>query len=287
VDPVGDRCVLLGSPIFKSIASLRVIRHDEAMSLDIEPFCHEAPSPHTAVDLFAGQWSSQLPPPYEKLTGGTTPLFDDERITWGAAQLGGVKDSGVLELGPLEGGHTFMLDRLGAAHVTAIEGNTRAFLRCLVVKELLGMPSAHFLCGDFVPYLRDAIERQERWDLCLAVGVLYHQQDPVGLLELVTQVSDRLLLWTHYYDAELQGPDFAIPSEKTTAGFDHTLYRREYGQTVDWPEFCGGLNQWTSWMTRTSLLSALDHFGFVVEGVAFDDAHHPNGPAFCTASRRR
>jgi hypothetical protein len=174
------------------------------MAFSEEPFCLKSPSPQTAVDLFAGQWASQLPPPFEKLTGGTSELFDDDRITWGTAELGGVVDSRILELGPLEGGHTFMLDRHGAAQVTAIEENTRAFLRCLVVKEILGMPSAHFLCGDFVPFLSDAIERRERWDLCLALGVLSHQQDPVALLELVTQVSDRVLLFTHYYDAELQ-----------------------------------------------------------------------------------
>lgn len=261
------------------------------MAQDEETFLHEAPSPQTMVDLFPDQWSSQLPPPYEKLTGATTPLFDDDRITWGSDQFGGVEDQRVLELGPLEGGHTFMLDRFGAAEVTAIEGNTRAFLRCLVVKELLGIPSAHFLCGDFVPFLQDAVDRGEHWDLCLAVGVLYHQQDPVGLLELVTKVSDRLLLWTHYYDpaydAALQGVGFAPPSPKSTAGFDHTLHRRDYGTTVDWPVFCGGLHQWTSWMSRSDILGALDHFEFEVVGTAFDDTEHPNGPAFCTASRRR
>jgi hypothetical protein len=256
-------------------------------------FCSALPTPQTAVDLFAGQWSSQFPPPYERLTGATTQLFEDPRITWGVAQFGGVKDMGVLELGPLEGGHTYMLDQLGASEITAIEGNQHAFLRCLVAKEVLGMANARFLCGDFVAYLRDAVDHRRRWDLCLAVGVLYHQQDPVGLLELVAQVSDRILLWTHYFEAEILSrpprlaSDFAPPSTKTTGGFPHVLYRHEYGASVGSQTFCGGLRPWTSWMVRSDIVGALEHFGFEVVGVAFDDVDHPNGPAFCLAARRR
>ncbi|MHB8594153.1 MAG: class I SAM-dependent methyltransferase, partial [Acidimicrobiales bacterium] len=139
----------------------------------------------------------------------------------------------VLELGPLEGGHSYMLDCLGASGVTAIEANQRAYLRCLIAKELLGIPSARFLCGDFMAYLQDAVRRGASWDLCVAVGVLYHQKDPVSLLELATQVSDRLLLWTHYYDAEVIGrrPELAanFPSaeRRTAAGFAHVLHRHE------------------------------------------------------------
>ena len=114
------------------------------------------------------------------MTGGSSTLFSDSRITWGVEHLDGVADMRALELGSLEGGHTFMLDRLGVAEVTAIEANKLAYLRSLVVKELLGIPSAQFLCGDFPAFLRQAVEAGSQWDLCLAIGVLYHQQDPVN-----------------------------------------------------------------------------------------------------------
>ena len=256
-----------------------------------DAFCRALPSAQTAVDIFAGQWSSRLPPPFEALTGGTALLFEDDRITWGDARFGGVKGMRVLELGPLEGGHTFMLDRLGASEVTAIEANQQAYLRCLVAKELLGIPSASFLCGDFMAYLRDAVERGARWDLCLASGVLYHQQDPVTLLELATQVSDRLFVWTHYYDTDVIdrrqeiAAKFATASENSTSGFRHTLYRYEYGEALDWQGFCGGLASWTTWMNKSDIVGALEHFGFEVVGT-LDDPDHPNGPAFCFAARR-
>jgi SAM-dependent methyltransferase len=259
--------------------------------LEENSFCRDLPSAQTASDLFAGEWSSRLEAPYEELTGASAALFDDARIRWCDAQFGGVKDMRVLELGCLEGGHTYMLDRLGAAEVTAVEANRHAFLRCLVVKEILGITGARFLCGDFMAYLRDAVDRGKRWDLCLAVGVLYHQQDPVHLLQLATQVSDRILIWTHYYDPETLVPELAanFPSatEKTTGGFRHTLHRHQYGATLARPAFCGGLDTWASWLSREDIIGAIDHFDFDVLGVAFEHPQHPNGPAFCLAAGRR
>jgi hypothetical protein len=272
-------------------ASARDVGADATVAEDV--FCREPPSAKTAVDIFAGQWSSDLPSPNAGLTGGGAQLFEDGRISFADEQFGGVQGMRVIELGPLEGGHSYMLDRMGAADIVAIEANQRAFLRCLVAKELLGMPSAHFLCGDFVPYLRQAASEGRRWDLCLAVGVLYHQPDPVSLLEVATAVSDRLLLWTHYFDAEaLQrnpaiAASFSTPEQVETGGYRHVLYRHDYGPAVGWSGFCGGLNTWTSWMTRDGILGALDHFGFDVIATAFDDRDHPNGPAFCLVAEQR
>lgn len=257
-----------------------------------DSFCREGPSPRAVIELFAGQWSSRLPAPYEELTGGSAELFSDRRIAWCDEVFGGVRGMRVLELGPLEGGHTYMLDRLGVEEVVAIEANRRAYLRCLVVKELLGIPRSRFLLGDFMPYLRDAVDRGERFELCLAVGVLYHQQDPVTLLELATSVSDRLLLWTHYYDETVLAarPDnlqrFPRSFEKVTAGLSHTLHRYEYGSALGWAGFCGAGATWAAWMERGDLMTAIDHFGFTVRATTVEP-DHPNGPALCLAAERR
>ena len=73
---------------------------------------------------------------------------------WLVEQLGGVRDLSILELGPLEGGHTYWLEKMGAKSILALEANTRAFLKCLVVKEVYGLERAKFLCGDFMGFLR-------------------------------------------------------------------------------------------------------------------------------------
>src|SRR5438874_1385363 len=129
-----------------------------------------APTPQSTIDILDG-WASILPAELGANTGGYAPLFDDHRATWAIDQLGGVKGASVLELGPLEGGHTYMLDRAGAKSITAIEGNKRCYLKCLITKELLSVDSARVLLGNFVSWLE---ENRHRFDVIWATGVLYH-----------------------------------------------------------------------------------------------------------------
>ena len=131
---------------------------------------------------------------------GHANLFEDHRITWGLEVLGGVQDQSVLELGPLEGGHTFMLQKAGARDIVAVEGNGRAYLKCLCSKEMLGIDRASFLLGDFEKYLEGC---DRRFDMVVASGVLYHMRHPLKLLELISGVTDRVMIWTHFFDAEL------------------------------------------------------------------------------------
>ena len=114
-------------------------------------------------------------------------------------RLGGFKGRTVLELGPLEGGHSYMLQHLGAPSVVAVEANTRAFMRCLCIKEIFGLDRVHLKLGDFLAYLG---EDSERFGIVAACGALYHMLDPIRLLDLIAEKTDRLLLWTHYYDAD-------------------------------------------------------------------------------------
>ncbi|HET9224519.1 MAG TPA: hypothetical protein VFO07_18545 [Roseiflexaceae bacterium] len=103
----------------------------------LDRYITSAPSAQTALDIFAGSWVSQLPAPLAELQAGPVPLFEDAQIGWAAEQLGDFRDRTVLELGSLEGGHMYQIEQLGAAAILAIEANTSAFLRSLIVKELL------------------------------------------------------------------------------------------------------------------------------------------------------
>ncbi len=254
----------------------------------LDAYVHTAPSAKNALDIFAGEWASNLPAPLPPVQPGRAGLFDDARIRWANDALGGFDRRSVLELGPLEGGHTYMVEQLGASTVLAIESNTRAFLRCLIVKELLGM-RARFVCGDFVEYLRN---NQERFDVVLASGVLYHMRNPVELLKLVSNVTDRILLWTHYYAPEIiqmrrdLRPKFTGHLSAEAAGFTHTLHRYEYQGALDSPGFCGGSADHSFWLSREDILAALHHFGFTRIDVGFEAPDHPNGPSFAVAAQR-
>lgn len=256
----------------------------------LNQYVKSAPCPQNAIDIFKGEWTSKLPTPYEDLEAGSLQLFEDPRILWAVEQFGGVKDKTILELGPLEGGHTYMLEHLDAASILSIEGNTRAYLKCLIVKEILGLKRAQFICGDFIEYLRNA---DTKFDVAIASGVLYHMKNPAELIALLSKVTDKMFIWTHYYDKEIISQNSLIPKNKFTGstmaeygGFKHELHRYEYDTALDWTGFCGGSDVFSNWMTRDDIIACCEHFGFNDIRVSFDQPQHPNGPAFALSAAR-
>ena len=216
---------------------------------------------------------------------GSTPLFADHRIVWLLRQLGDIRGWRVLELGPLEAGHTHMLEHAGA-DVLAIESNHDAFLRCLIVKNLFNL-SARIWLGDFTKSFGDDV----RYDLAVASGVLYHMTKPVELLRRLSDVSDRLFIWTHYFDADStrwnptlqQSMDKKWRSDliKTEVFEDMTvrLVPHIYGKSLDWPGFCGGAERYSYWLFRDDLTAILSRLGYTRVQTGFDVPDHPNGPS--------
>ena len=260
---------------------------------DFEDFFGVAPSDQNALDLFSGEWSSQPPPTRSDLQAGAVPLYEDPRISWAQEQLvdmgfaGGFTDRDVLELGPLEAGHTYLIDRLRARSITAVEANARSYMKCLVAKEVFGIERARFLLGDGLEYLR-ATDR--RFDVGVAYGVLYHQTTPVELLEMLSRRCDALVLWTVYYDpdfvAEHPGPAamFSETVELEHAGFEHTVHRWNYGPQLDSDAFSGGGESYSHWMEKPEILAALRHFGLT--DIRTEEESNAFGPALLLAGRR-
>lgn len=257
-----------------------------------QEYCEKLPHPQNALDLFSGEWASKLPPPLDTLSAGLAPLFEDDCVKAALARLGDLTGRRILELGPLEGGHTYLMDRAGAAEVIAIEANPHAFLKCLVVKELLGMKAARFLHGDFVRYL---CESSERFDVVLASGVLYHMTEPVELMARFAAVTDVVYLWTHYYDAGVfsaRPPTAAhvVAPERGQRmeyqGFGYTRYRQDYGEHVANKRFFGGTERFSYWLTRDDILGALRHCGFANVDIITDHPAHPHGPVLALLARR-
>jgi hypothetical protein len=235
-----------------------------------------------AIEAFAGEWSSRLPRNSGLVSGGQAFLFEDRRLAWFLSRIGPLRRRSVLELGPLEGGHAYMLERAGAARIVSIEANSRAYLKCLIVAQLFGLRRTGFLHGDFIDYLD---QDPASFDVALASGVLYHMRDPVRLIAKLAGRCRDLLVWTHYHDARRAAADPALastlgaPEQVVSYGFGHTLIRKHYAGALAWGGFCGGSADYCCWMLRDELIGAFEHFGFVVRAIAFDRPDHPNGPA--------
>lgn len=255
----------------------------------LDQYVRGTPSTQHSLDIFAGEWSSKLPEAAGLHTNGASLLFEDSRITWLLDHLGGVDGFKVLELGPLEAGHSYMLHQAGAS-VLALEANTRAFLKCLVIKEALGLPRCSFRLGDFVPYLK---ETTDRFDLLLASGVLYHSSDPIGLLESMARVADRIAIWTHYYDRDVVSADpkklrMFVPEPEYVEwrGQKIALYRRNYLESLNWAGFCGGPESSAVWMEKAGLLTVLEQLGYARISIQTDDRNHVNGPCIMLCAER-
>jgi hypothetical protein len=255
----------------------------------LDSYSKNYPSPQTALGIFRGEWASKLPSQLAEYSTGSVPLFEDDRIAEGITAIGGVADQHVLELGPLEGGHSYMLERAGAASVLAIESNSRAYLKCLIAKELLGLQKVRFLHGDFMEYFRQA---PPSFDFVLASGVLYHQREPVELIYHLAQVTRRVVVWTHYFDGAiihaslLLAPKFPGSEAGEYKGFRHTLHRQEYQASLAHPGYCGGSAEHSFWLQRDELLQAFRYFGFSQISILREDPRFPNGPCILFTAQK-
>jgi SAM-dependent methyltransferase len=243
-----------------------------------------APSAQNLIDIFSGKWASNIGRVYPGLNAGTAELFADPRPTLAAQLLGtnGRLDAmNVLELGPLEAGHTYQLEQLGA-NITAVEANCEAYLKCLLVKELLNLRNARFLLGDFSRFLE---ETALRFDVIFASGVLYHMPDPLKLIQLIANRTGKCFVWSHYYD-----PDHYPGAERTRRTVKHEAGRFTYYE-LEYPDmnldvFWGGNRPVASWLTRKDMLNAFRVFGFEKISVVQEQIDHPFGACMSFTAQR-
>ncbi len=250
-------------------------------------FVRDDRAAQNAADIFKGEWIGSFPPALG-VQAGSRPLYEDPRIAW-MLQRVDARGRRVLELGPMEGGHTCQLLRAGAASVTAVESNTRSYLKCLVARELLAMDRARFVCADFVAWMDS---HPESYDVCLASGVLYHMTEPLKLLDQICGRAPAVFLWTHYYDAarirgnRAQSHLFGPAREIEWRGFKAAARSRRYGAQKWNPLHLGGRAPFSYWLPREAILDALRFYGMTRIELGPEDPDHPAGPAFSLVAFR-
>jgi hypothetical protein len=235
------------------------------------------PTAQNAVDLVP-QWTS-LFPASAGVSAGTMNLFNDVRITWALEKFGqDLAGKKVLELGPLEGGHTTMLTQRGAT-VDAIEASQIAYVKCLIVKEILQIKNARFHLGDCIQWAEKA---PQRYDLVVACGVLYHMEDPMRLLKALAGLTDNLYLWTVYVD----DPKLKPTKVENLGDLPVRMYGVPYGPKD--VGFTGGAPAMAHWTQKADILGALSWLGFDHIEVAHDRPEWESGsPATYSVYARR
>lgn len=196
--------------------------------------------------------------------GGDAELVDDARIANFIDVFPGCRT--VLELGSLEGAHSFSLARR-VEHVTAIEGRAANLAKSHVVQRLLGVDNVTFVEADLEAA---ELEHLGRFDALFCVGLLYHLRRPWLLLDRFPGWSDRVFLQTHFADA----------AEETLDGLAGRSYA-EYGSR----DPLSGLSQTSFWLTLPALTGRLEQNGYAVRELE-RDVNHPNGPIVTLVAER-
>ena len=170
----------------------------------------------------------------------------------------------ILELGSLEGAHSFILaQRPGVERVMALEGREANLRKARFVQELLEIRNVTFQQAN----LEDADLRCfGRFDAVFCCGLLYHLPEPWRLIEKLPAVAPLLFIWTQYA-AEDEARDIG----RGLRGKTHVEGGAE--------EPLSGLSPTATWLTLQSLRDLLGACGYQRIDVIHDDPAHPNGAA--------
>jgi len=253
----------------------------------LDLYANEYPSDQVGANIFRGEWTSTFPKA-GITTGGRADVFADPRLSWFLSEFGSLVGKKVLELGYLEGFHTYMLEQAGAESILGIDANTRSYLKSLVTKEVMGMKKAKFLCGDFMRYLEECGDTN--YDIIVASGVLYHMENPVKLLYNLSRHSDVVYIWTQYYDINEINKIYGKENFQTAdiieyGGFKCTAHKNEYGIARESPGYMAGMKPFSYWLEKKDIIDCLKFFGFN-EIKTNIDAVGPNGPSICILGKR-
>ncbi len=226
---------------------------------DRSRFETRAPHHQNAIDIFSGGWASDLSEVLPGAISGDTPLFvadgRPKAAAAGLGQSGRLDGMRVLELGPLEGGHAYALEKLGA-DVLAIESNSDAYLKCLIAKEITSI-KAKFMLGDVTEFLTST---PERFDLVFACGILYHMRDPITVIENICRITDRCYVWSHVFDQQLySGPPRRKVFDPRYPAME--LWDADYGHSSNLARFWGGNGSYARWMRADDMLSLFERNG--------------------------
>ena len=225
------------------------------------------------VDLF--DWTCKIPDP--DIVSGSYRVFEsiDPRPSMVIEHFESIKNWEILDLGTFEGAHAFQLEKDGA-NVTAIEAHPQNYLKCLIVKNALGMKTK-FLLGDFHKYM-DSFEG--KYDLIFASGVLYHMPDPALFLKSMSQITKNLFIWSHYVSSDhANNWDPTFIEKRNLDGKVYTYYNYEYDPERPDRVYAGIENKCNR-MTLEDIESCLDKYNYKTIKLLENRTDHPGGPAF-------
>lgn len=222
------------------------------------------------LPLPGGWWTLPGQPELLTASGGLAAIRRLTSALYGP-RLEGLR---VLDLGCLEGGYSFALARDGA-EVVGVDARAENVAKCELVRDAWGLANLSFRQGDVKEVTRGA---HGAFDLVLALGILYHLDEPARWLAGIGALTRGVLFVdTHFApddDAALAllrpdlrklGPIEPIPERIEADGpalegrwFDEWTTPAER-DAMPWASWS---NPRSFWLTRASLGRAVRAAGF-------------------------
>ena len=183
----------------------------------------------------------------------------------------GFKGLRVADLGCLEGGFALALAQRGM-DVIGIEARQNNFNKLSLIKEHFALPNLEFRRDDVKNFTR---ENYGSFDIVLALGILYHLDEPIKWMRQLAAATERVLIVDSHFapsiDAGLPLMDKRLPLspiQKLKDG-DTTYEGRWFAdcsadmdrEAQVWSSYS---NNKSFWLTRDSLCCALVRAGFEV-----------------------
>jgi hypothetical protein len=169
----------------------------------------------------------------------------------------------ILELGALEGAHTFMLaEHAGVERVLAVEGRAANIRKAVFLQQLLQIQNATFVQANLET---DPITFGH-FDAVFCSGLLYHLPEPWKLIDRVAKIAPKLFLWTMYADD--------ASADVIVNGFRG---RKQAEGGVDEP--LSGLSDHSLWFTLGSLIECLTRNGYDRIDIIDNELGHSQGRA--------
>lgn len=224
--------------------------------------------PPIGDDVIADEWISNVlhmanrnhRPPF--LAHRRTRFGDDQRLKYILIFLD-VREQRVLELGPLEGYHSVMLEKLGIRENVAIEGRADNVRKCLRVKELYGLFRTTFVNENLEELFegRRQLPCQEGFDLVFALGILYHMPDPAAALAWCRTQAPMLFLGTHYFEPTFRGHYLRAQGSDTYVSNGRT-YRFKWDQEGGLQHLISGMSPRSRVLYEPDLIRMLHDVGY-------------------------
>ncbi|MFN2412171.1 MAG: class I SAM-dependent methyltransferase, partial [Pyrinomonadaceae bacterium] len=193
--------------------------------------------------------------------------FDDVRIRHFFESFSLVET--VIELGSLEGGHSFALAQNPfVKRVLAIEGRSENIEKAEFVKNILNDEKVKFMQADLE---KTDLQSFGTFDAVFCSGLLYHLPKPWELIPKLAKISPNIFIWTQISEE--------AKAKKMREGWRGKFYRE--GGFLD-P--LSGLSKKSFWLSLGSLINLLTLSGYKEIKIIENNLTHAKGPAVTLAA---